>query len=189
MISERANDGIERSAEQWFRRANKKAPEKGGALKSRSMMSKEWLEQTREAWAQEANQALERAGRGERIDHHSLAAQRDEAHRNGDKERATQLNREPGVHLGAQVYDWSGEKHPDSTVKQRDADVDRYNRGVEREQGGIDGDIERTERWYGGIEKALHQVVSEIRDVAARIEAWRNPPQHERGWSGPDIGF
>ena len=170
-------------------RANKKAPEKGGALKSRSMMSKEWLEQTREAWAQEANQALERAGRGERIDHRSLAAQRDEAHRNGDKERATQLNREPGVHLGPQVYDWSGEKHPDSTVKQRDADVDRYNRGLERERGGIDGDIERTERWYGGIEKALHQVVSEIRDVAARIEAWRNPPQQERGWSGPDIGF
>ena len=29
MISERANDGIERSREQWFRRYNAKAPEKG----------------------------------------------------------------------------------------------------------------------------------------------------------------
>ena len=31
-------------------------------------MSQAWLEQTREAWAQEANQALEQAGRGERIE-------------------------------------------------------------------------------------------------------------------------
>ena len=68
--------------------------------------------------------------------------------------------------------------------------MDRYNRGLEREQGGIDGDIERTELWYGGIEKALHQVVSEIRDVAARIEAWRNPPKApQQEWPGPDIGF
>ena len=31
MISERANDGIERDAAQWFRRYNGKDPEKGGA--------------------------------------------------------------------------------------------------------------------------------------------------------------
>ena len=43
MISERANDGIERSREQWFRRYNAKAPEKGGAKKSRTMMSREWV--------------------------------------------------------------------------------------------------------------------------------------------------
>ena len=36
MISERANDGIERSREQWFKRHNAKAPEKGGARKSRA---------------------------------------------------------------------------------------------------------------------------------------------------------
>ena len=31
MISERANDGIERSREQWFKRYNSKDPEKGRA--------------------------------------------------------------------------------------------------------------------------------------------------------------
>ena len=31
MFSERSNDGIERSREQWFRRANRSEPEKGGA--------------------------------------------------------------------------------------------------------------------------------------------------------------
>ena len=64
MISERANDGIERSREQWFRRYNAKAPEKGGAKKSRTMMSREWVKDTREAWERAANKALERAGPG-----------------------------------------------------------------------------------------------------------------------------
>ena len=34
MFSERANDGIARSAEQWFRRHNPKAQDQGGAKKS-----------------------------------------------------------------------------------------------------------------------------------------------------------
>ena len=59
MISERANDGIERSREQWFRRYNAKAPEKGGAKKSRTMMSREWVKDTREAWERAANESLE----------------------------------------------------------------------------------------------------------------------------------
>ena len=31
MFSERGNDGIKRDTEQWFKRYNAKAPEKGGA--------------------------------------------------------------------------------------------------------------------------------------------------------------
>ena len=63
MFSERGNDGIERSGEQWFKRHNAKAPEKGGARKSRAAKAGDWLEKTRKAWEQEANRALERAGR------------------------------------------------------------------------------------------------------------------------------
>ena len=33
------------------------------------MMSREWVKDTREAWARAANEALRRAGCGERIDH------------------------------------------------------------------------------------------------------------------------
>ena len=33
MISERSNDGLERTAETWFKRYNGKAPERGGARK------------------------------------------------------------------------------------------------------------------------------------------------------------
>ena len=74
IISERANDGIERSAEQWFKRANGKQPERGGAKKSRTMMDKHWIAETREVWGREANRALERAGQEDRVDHRSLAA-------------------------------------------------------------------------------------------------------------------
>ena len=36
MFSERQNDGIERSRDEWFRRANSEHPERGGAPKSRT---------------------------------------------------------------------------------------------------------------------------------------------------------
>ena len=90
MFSERSNDGIERSAETWFRRHNAKEPEKGGARKSRVAVPQAWVEDTRKAWEREANGALRRAGYGERIDHRSLAERRDAAERSGDLEGAAQ---------------------------------------------------------------------------------------------------
>ena len=118
MFSERANDGIERSVETWFRRHNAAAPEKGGARKSRAAVPQAWLEDTRKAWEREANGALERAGCGERIDHRSLAERRDEAERAGDLERAAELSRKPNVHLGPQALrELPGE--PESFVHQK----------------------------------------------------------------------
>ena len=96
--------GIERSGEQWFKRHNAKAPEKGGARKSRAAKAGDWLDKTRQAWEQTANRALERAGRAERIDGRSLADLRDEAHRAGDLKRSAELSREPNVHLGPERY-------------------------------------------------------------------------------------
>ena len=100
MFSERGHDGIERSAEQWFTRYNAKAPEQGGARKSRAAKAGDWLASTRQAWEQTANRALEQAGREARIDHRSLADRRDAAARDGDLDRAAELSREPNVHLG-----------------------------------------------------------------------------------------
>ena len=89
LISERTNDGLERSSEQWFRRYNAAEPEQGGARKTTALHSKAWLMETREAWAEQTNQALERAGHEIRIDHRSLAAQG--------------IERLPSVHLGPTV--------------------------------------------------------------------------------------
>ena len=89
LISERTNDGLERSAEQWFRRYNPDHPEQGGARKTTALHPKAWLVETREAWAEQTNQALERAGHEIRIDHRSLEAQG--------------IERLPSLHLGPTV--------------------------------------------------------------------------------------
>jgi hypothetical protein len=86
MFSERQNDGIERSREQWFRRADSAHPERGGAPKSRTFHGREWVERARERWAETTNANLERLGRSDRVDHRSYERQG--------------VDREPGEHYG-----------------------------------------------------------------------------------------
>ena len=62
MFSERGNDGIARSAAQWFRRYNPKSPDQGGAKKSEATKPKAWLEQTRASWAEQATARWPRRG-------------------------------------------------------------------------------------------------------------------------------
>ena len=140
MISERSNDGLERTAETWFKRYNGKAPERGGARKCPTS-SKEWLKSTREAWAEHANRALARAGSTERIDHRSLSDRAEEAREAGDLERAAELSREPGRHLGPgaaiEAKFWQGEGG-ESVVS---AGGGRRDRGAQRRMGepvGVD---------------------------------------------------
>ena len=59
--SDRGHDGIERTASTWFKRYNGKAPERGGARKSRAGNDRDWLAGVREQWAGRVNEALERA--------------------------------------------------------------------------------------------------------------------------------
>ena len=101
MISERGLDGHDRDAATWFKRANTKDPEKGGAKKTSTLSSREWLEDTRERWADRANEALERAGFTERISEATLKEQYFEAVEVGNEHEAARLQgREPGVHIG-----------------------------------------------------------------------------------------
>ena len=89
LISERTNDGLERSPEQWFSRYNAAEPEQGGARKTTALKPRAWLDATRAALAEQTNQALAAAGSELRIDHRSYAAQG--------------IARVPGVHLGPTV--------------------------------------------------------------------------------------
>ena len=94
MFSDRIQDGIERGPEQYFKRANRKALEKGGALKRSYGANKTEAAQTyrdiRARWGEVQNLALEAHGIQARVDHRSLAEQ-------GIHER------EPGVHQGPAV--------------------------------------------------------------------------------------
>ena len=161
MFSERGNDGIERSGEQWFRRYNRQAPEKGGARKSRAAKAGDWLDKTRQAWEQTANRALERAGRGERIDHRSLAERRDEAYRAGDLERAAQLSREPNVHLGPERY--RAIRGGASATVQQAGRVDRINAADRGERDADRRQVERLEREITGVEAQLKETYDRVR--------------------------
>ncbi len=78
MVSERVNDGHERTPETWFKRAaaspkgRKLDAASGGARKTTELRG-DWLERTRALWAQRANEALAAHGHAERIDHRSHA--------------------------------------------------------------------------------------------------------------------
>ena len=84
MISERVNDGRDRTPQTWFRRYN--SPTSGGAKKTIVMRPRSWLMNARKSWEMHANRALKQAGSKERIDCRSLDAQG--------------INRIPQIHLG-----------------------------------------------------------------------------------------
>lgn len=87
IFSERNNDGIERTAEQFFRRANNKEPNKGGAKKSEYAHKKDFVQEVRTSWRESANEHLAKAGFNNRIDERTLEAQ------GIDRESPRRLNR------------------------------------------------------------------------------------------------
>nr|WP_176704522.1 MobA/MobL family protein [Pseudomonas sp.] len=104
MFQERGLDGIERpDAKAWFKRANTAHPERGGAMKSRSIHGAAWTMQARATWAETVNDGLRAAGYDSRFDHRSKVVQRDDALRNGDLRRAAELGTLTERHEGAKL--------------------------------------------------------------------------------------
>ena len=180
MISERALDGHDRDAARWFKRYNRKEPEKGGARKSLSIKGKEWLENTRRGWARAANRALEEAGRAERIDHRSLEAQRAEALERGELDRAAELDRIPGIHLGPERY--RAERGGHSRVVHMAAAIERRNRADQAELAEHRSQAECAEAEARDLEQQIRALDSEISSARRRV-AW------ERIRTRPAAGF
>jgi len=109
VLSERKNDGIDRPIETWFKRPNQKEPECGGATKTRALIPKDWLTQTRERWADIGNDALERAGHDRELDPRTL------------KEQG--IDRPPGIHLGPHVVE----------MEEKGINTERVSMALERE--------------------------------------------------------
>ncbi|WP_028857154.1 MobA/MobL family protein [Psychrilyobacter atlanticus] len=95
MFCERKFDGIEREKEIFFKRANTKSPEKGGAKKDRTWQKKEKLLKDRKLFADITNSYLEKAGLDERVSHLSLEKQMNQALAEGDIDKANLLLRDP----------------------------------------------------------------------------------------------
>ena len=103
VFCERVLDGVERSKELFFKRANSKKPEIGGATKDQSWHNKNKVIEIRKSWEITQNRFLEKYGHEVRVDCRSLKAQRDEALIKGDYEKAAKLDRVPEQHLGPKL--------------------------------------------------------------------------------------
>ena len=105
VICERIDDGIERTAKEWFRRANKKEPALGGAAKDREMNGGNWVPEVRNLCATYINYGLERAGFSERVTCESHETRIARAEAAGDDETAERLRlTPPGIHLGPTAW-------------------------------------------------------------------------------------
>ena len=210
VISERANDGLARTAETWFKRYNGKDPERGGARKV-STSSKEWLQSTREAWAEHANLALVRAGSEERIDHRSLGDRAEEAREAGDLGRAAELGREPGRHLGpgpaieAKFHLGEGESRSSAAAEAGEIE-DRNDRWANRWES-VNRELSRVQEEMGqlmeelrGVERGIRAMAKKVADRARRVFDRRRTgemirgtfrssqkPQPEHGGGGRDL--
>ena len=161
MFSERRNDGIERSREQWFRRANSQDPERGGAPKSRTFHGREWIERAREKWADMTNKTLERCGRSERVDHRSYARQG--------------VDRQPSEHYGPGAAHMVSRGH-DHDRLERVADVADNDRALR----DLDHRIDSLETLKASI---LREGLAEERDREPRDDSGsRSAGRTDDGW-------
>ena len=174
-------DYIERSREQWFKRYNSKEPENGGARKSMATRPKDWLEETRKAWADHANQALERVGSRERIHEGTLERQYRDALEAGDDREAARLEyREPGVHIG-----------PHNVARaERGVVLERISTAQAVEVGNqeIKRDREEITNLEGLLWHARAMVVQVAKQIVAKVRE-RFERERERGRDGPDHGW
>jgi hypothetical protein len=103
----------------------------------------------RQMWAELVNRQLEKAHRPERVDHRSLAAQRQEALQRGDQQKAAELDRVPQVKLGSKV-------------------VQMERRGVPSDRGNQLREVQEENRQRQAL-------VLEIGELRERVQPQRQP--------------
>ena len=107
MYSERTVDGIERAAVQYFKRYNRKHPERGGCRKD-SAGTEERLLETRQRWAEVQNVHLQQYGHATQVDHRSLADQG--------------IERAPEQHLGGRRVRQLAPEQREALLERREAE-------------------------------------------------------------------
>lgn len=104
MFSERELDGIDRELSQYFKRANSKNLEKGGAKKNREWQEKSRLLDLRKSWEIETNNLLEKNGFEARVDCRTLKEIRQDLLESGMFDKAETYNRLPINVAGKILY-------------------------------------------------------------------------------------
>ncbi|WP_407935966.1 MobA/MobL family protein [Fusobacterium nucleatum] len=121
MFSERELDSINRELSQFFKRANSKEPEKGGAEKNRKWQEKSRLLELRKSWEIESNNLLEKYGFEARIDCRSLLDIRRELLEKEMFDEAEKYNRTPINISGKILY------KVDRSIPLNEKETEKYN--------------------------------------------------------------
>ena len=95
-----------------------------------------------------------------RIDHRTLAAQRDEALAKGNPERAVSLDRDPQIHLGRAAHIAAETKQPTELTTNANA-IEDGNLERERERAALYDELR-------AIEQQIAQLVDHIRRAAGK---------------------
>lgn len=127
------------------------------------------LNDLRKTWADMANRALERAGHDVRIDHRSLADQRESARERGDVEKARDLDREPTRHMGPAATAMergkplyrNGEEVPDRWRREpRQTELGDTNRRIE-----LAAELGKIQREKASVGRSIIDTESSIADA------------------------
>ena len=184
VICERIDDGIERTARAWFRRANKTEPALGGAAKDREMNGRNWVPEIRFACAEYVNYALERAGFSERVTCESHETRIARAEAVGDEETAERLRlAPPGIHLGPTA--WAIEKGRKGR-KGRTSWRGDLNRAIAAEGEELRGKVEELNAKLSQLD-VQEEAVTEKLEAARRIAAAQFE-QREESLLGTSLG-
>ena len=162
MFSERELDGIDRELSQFFKRANSKEPEKGGAEKNREWQDKSRLLGLRKSWEIESNNLLEKYGFEARVDCRSLRDIRKELLEKEMFDDAEKYNRIPVNISGKILY------KVDRNISLNEKETEKYNEFLkakkiriekikEKEYKDLKAEIEKLEK-QDSKERALNIV-------------------------------
>ena len=150
----------------------------GFGQKDRSWNSKELLTSWREDWAASANRALERRGHAERIDHRTLAAQRDEALQRGDTARAETLDRDPEIHLGRAAWMMMRTGEANERTRRNDQIADG-NRDREQERADLH---EESRTIQERIQELIRLAAEKVKELVRGKDRGPQPqPDHDFG--------
>jgi hypothetical protein len=154
MISERVNDGTNRNASTWFKRANPKDAKKGGAIKTQELNGKQWLNPTRETLATMTNEALKSAEQKATIDHRSNKARR--------------IEDIPTMHMGAKC----AQMMKRGAYCQRGPNIEMFNKGAKFQKAYVPAHHPRAKLQMKAMRQVHARVCSPLRKDGS-LKTWK----------------
>ena len=144
----------------------------GFAGKDRSWNDRGLVQDWRREWAEHANRALARARIEDRIDHRSLASQRQDALQRGDREAAAALDRPAGVHLGRARHQEVRTGRPSERVSRSLERTPAPERPRRQEREGPElrpSGLERISRFDRELRQAIERVAAALRECVREL--------------------